>query len=67
MLDELHLPRTEGHVDSPGGPPHEDGELEHSGVVYLFGPDDRATVLHSGGTTVAQYTSDLRRLLSEGS
>lgn len=63
VLDALHLPRTEGHVDPPDGPPHEDGELEHSGVVYLFGPDDRATVLHSGGTTVAQYVSDLRRLL----
>lgn len=67
VLDELHLPRTEGHVDPPDGPPHEDGELEHSGVVYLFGPDDRATVLHSGGTAVAQYISDLRRLLTEGS
>ena len=67
VLDALHLPRTEGHVDLPDGPPHEDGELEHSGVVYLFGPDDRATVLHSGGTTVAQYASDLRRLLSERS
>ncbi|TFV66529.1 UNVERIFIED_ORG: SCO family protein [Bacillus sp. AZ43] len=67
VLDELHLPRTEGHVDPPDGPPHEDGELEHSGVVYLFGPDDRTTVLHSGGTTVAQYISDLRRLLTEGS
>ena len=67
VLEELHLPRTEGHVDPPDDPQHEDGELEHSGVVYLFGPNDRATVLHSGGTTVAQYTSDLRRLLTEGS
>ena len=67
VLDDLHLPPTEGHVDAPGGPPHEDGELEHSGVVYLFGPGDRATVVHSGGTTIPQYTSDLRRLLAEGS
>lgn len=66
VLDELHLPRTEGHVDPPGGPAHEDGELEHSGMVYLFGPDDRATVLHSGGATVADYAGDLRQLLTEG-
>ena len=67
VLDQLHLPRTEGHVDPPGSPAHEDGDLEHSGVVYLFGPDDRATVLHSGGATVADYASDMRRLLAEGS
>ena len=67
VLDELHLPPTEGHVDAPDSPPHDDGELEHSGVVYLFGPGDRATVVHSGGTTIPQYTSDLRRLLAEGS
>ncbi len=67
VLDDLHLPPTEGHVDAAGSPPHEDGELEHSGVVYLFGPGDRATVVHSGGTTIPQYASDLRRLLAEGS
>jgi protein SCO1/2 len=67
VLDDLHLPPTEGHVDAAGSPPHEDGELEHSGVVYLFGPGDRATVVHSGGTTIPQYTSDIRRLLAEGS
>ena len=66
VLDELHLSRTEGHVDPPGSAPHEDGSLEHSGVVYLFGPDDRATVLHSGGTTVADYARDMRRLLAAG-
>ena len=66
VLDELHLPRTEAHVDPPGTPSHEHGELEHSGVVYLFGPGDRAAVVHSGGTTVGQYTDDIRRLLAEG-
>ena len=66
VLDELHLPRTEGHVDSPGGPPHDDGELEHSGVVYLFGPGDQAAVVHSGGTTAAQYASDISALLASG-
>ena len=66
VLDELHMPRTEGHVDPPGGPPHDDGELEHSGVVYLFGPGDRATVVHSGGTTAAQYLDDMSALLTTG-
>ena len=65
-LDGLHLPRTEDHVDPPGGPPHDHGALEHSGVVYLFGPGDRAAVVHSGGTTVRQYADDIRRLLAEG-
>lgn len=63
VLDQLHLPRTEGHVDPPDAAPHDDGSLEHSGVVYLFGPGDEETVVHSGGTTVDQYTSDISRLL----
>lgn len=67
VLDQLHLPRTEGHVDSAGGPAHDDGALEHSGVVYLFGANDESTVLHSGGTTVDQYIGDLRQLLTEAS
>ncbi|WP_171058042.1 SCO family protein [Modestobacter altitudinis] len=66
VLDQLHLPRTEGHVDAPDAAPHDDGSLEHSGVVYLFGPGDEEVVVHSGGTTVAQYTSDMRRLLDRG-
>ena len=66
MLDELHLHRTGAPVNAPGGQRHEGGRLEHSGVVYLFGPGDEATVLHSGGTTDAQYASDISRLLSEG-
>ena len=65
VLDELHLPRTEGHVDPPGGPAHDHSGLEHSGVVYLFGPGDSTTVIHSGGTTVSQYAGDLRLLLSD--
>lgn len=65
VLDELHLPRTEGHVDPPGAPAHDHSGLEHSGVVYLFGPGDSATVVHSGGTTVPQYAGDLRLLLSD--
>ena len=39
-----------------------DYEVDHSGAVYLFGPDDKL-VLHSGGTTPRQYTEDLTRLL----
>ena len=63
-LETLYLPPTEGHVDPPGATPHDDGEFEHSGVVYLFGPGDDATVVHTGGTTVAQYVSDIRQLLA---
>lgn len=66
VLDELHLPRTERHVDPPDAAPHDHGGVEHSGVVYLFGPGDRATVVHSGGTTGPQYAGDIRRLLAQG-
>ncbi|NEK93369.1 SCO family protein [Modestobacter muralis] len=65
VLDQLHVPRTEGHVDPPEAAPHDDGTLEHSGVVYLFGPGDEATVLHSGGTTADQYAADISRLLDQ--
>jgi protein SCO1 len=65
-LDQLHLPHTEGHVDPPDTEAHDDGDLEHSGVVYLFGPDDPGTVVQSGDTTVAQYASDMSRLLERG-
>ncbi|WP_336031536.1 SCO family protein [Geodermatophilus sp. FMUSA9-8] len=63
VLTDLHLTATEGHVDPPTSAPHGDGGFEHSGVVYIFGPDDERTVVHTGGTTVAQYASDLRELL----
>lgn len=66
VLDELHLPRTELHVDPPDAPPHDHGGVEQSGVVNLFGPGDRATVVHSGGTTTQQYTGDIQRLLTHG-
>ena len=66
VLDGLHLPRTEPHVDPPGAAPHAHGAVEHTGVVYLFGPGDHATVLHSGGSTAEQYTDDIRRLLAGG-
>lgn len=65
-LASLYLPPTERHVDPPGAEPHGDGEFEHGGVVYLFGPGDDATVVHTGGTTVAQYVSDFRQLLANG-
>jgi len=39
-----------------------DYQMNHSGSVYVFGPDGE-TVLYSGGTTVGQYAADLTRLL----
>jgi hypothetical protein len=33
-------------------------------VVYLFGPGDEETVVHTGGATVTEYAGDLRRLLA---
>jgi protein SCO1/2 len=37
-------------------------EVNHSGSVYVFGPNGQ-TVLYSGGTTVGQYAADFTRLL----
>ena len=64
-LDALDLPRTEAHVDASEKGPHEhpDGDLDHSGVLYLFGPQDRATVVHTGGATPTQLAEDVERLL----
>lgn len=66
VLDDLHLPRTEQHSDPPGAAPHAhpNGDVDHSGVVYLFGPGDRQTVIHTGGSTPGQYAADIGALLN---
>lgn len=72
MLRQLYLPSTERmekpedpvkHPDD-GGRHHEHGDyaVDHSGVVYAFGPGD-SSVLYSGGTTPSQYAADFARLL----
>lgn len=65
VLDTLHLPRTDQHADPLGATPHAhpDGDVDHSGVVYLFGPGDRQTVIHTGGSTPEQYAADIDALL----
>jgi protein SCO1/2 len=74
VLSQLHLPaslryhvtKPAPHTHSPGEPAHEHGgddyEVEHSGVVYAFGPKGR-TVLYTGGTTPPQYAADFARLV----
>lgn len=66
VLGELYLPRTERHTEPPRANVHvhPEGDVDHSGVVYLFGPGDRQTVIHTGGTTPGQYAFDLAALLS---
>ena len=72
MLRQLYLPGTE-RMEQPkdpvkhpdhGGHHHEHGDygIDHSGVVYAFGPGD-SSVLYSGGTTPSQYAADFARLL----
>ncbi len=41
-----------------------DYEVNHTGSVYVFGPDG-TSVLYTGGTTPAEYASDFRKLLSD--
>jgi protein SCO1/2 len=41
-----------------------DYEFNHSGSVYVFGPDGE-TLLYTGGTTVNQYAADFTRLLHD--
>lgn len=48
------------HQQAP--PDGTDNGVDHSGMVYLFGPGDKM-VLHSGGTTPQQYAEDFTRLL----
>jgi protein SCO1/2 len=69
--EELYLPKTK-RVDNPSEQivhPHEDAEahthgdysVDHAGIVWAWGPGDRA-VIYTGGTTPAQYAEDLTRL-----
>jgi protein SCO1/2 len=71
-LNELHLPQTTRNpsptpaVSHPPGHDHGDHDhddygVDHSGVVYAFGPGGR-TVLYTGGTTPTQYAADFSRL-----
>lgn len=75
VLSQLHLPaslryevtKPAPHTHSPSEPAREhahgdDYEVEHSGVVYAFGPNGR-TVLYTGGATPPEYSSDFDRLL----
>ena len=60
------IPEADGHQHrhSSDGSSERDGDYEvnHSGSVYVFGPEGE-TVLYSGGTTVNQYAADFERLL----
>jgi protein SCO1/2 len=47
------------HVDDHGY------EVDHSSVVYLFGPDGQS-VIYTGGAIPADYADDFVRLLDEG-
>lgn len=69
--EELYLPKTK-RVDNPAEGivhPHDDAEahahgdysVDHAGIVWAWGPGDRA-VIYTGGTTPAQYAEDLTRL-----
>ena len=54
------------HPAPPEGASTEQGDygVNHSGSVYVFGPDG-ATLLYTGGTTVAEYAADFTELLEE--
>lgn len=52
---------AEGHTHPDGDP---DGyAMDHTSVVYLFGPDD-TTLIYTDGATLTDYADDLTRLLS---
>ena len=73
MLKQLYLPQTrrlphpEDPIEHPddGGPHHDHDTygVEHSGVVYAFGPGD-STLIYSGGTKPAEYAADFSRLIT---
>ena len=50
----------EGHIHPDGDPGGY--AMDHTSVVYVFGPDD-TTLLYTGGATPPDYADDLSRLL----
>lgn len=76
VLHQLHLPPSLRY-EASASPPHthtateahphpagdsDDYEVDHSGAVYAFAPDEHA-VLYTGGTTPPQFAVDFARLL----
>lgn len=65
--DPSAVPQSDGHqhTHAPGSSASSgsDYQVNHSGSVYVFGPNGE-TVLYSGGTTVDQYAADFTRLLA---
>ena len=55
-------------TEAPHGGKHDGGhasggyEVNHTGSVYVFGPDD-ASVIYTGGTRPREYAADFERLL----
>lgn len=64
--DSTASPQADGHQHEHAADsspkPEGDYEVNHSGSVYVFGPNGE-TVLYSGGTTPDQYAADFKRLL----
>ena len=59
---------AEDHPHSGGAVPPtaaDTYEVSHTGSVYLFAPGG-VSVVHTGGTSVADYAADLTRLLPRG-
>lgn len=52
---------TQDHAHPPGSSGYGYG-VDHSSIVYMFGPDG-TTVMYTGGATPADYAADLTRLL----
>lgn len=59
-----HHDTSSHHDPKPGASEHgpSDYQVDHSGSVYIFGPNGEM-VLYTGGTTVNQYAADFTRLL----
>lgn len=74
VLDELHLPQTRRNpnpsptVSHPPAHTHTHGDndgygVDHNGIVYLFGPDDRV-LIYTGGTRPSEYADDLAKVVA---
>lgn len=62
--DESHAPAQapdEQHTHPPGST-GSDYDVDHTSVVYVFGPD-RTTLIYTSGATPAEYAADLGRLM----
>lgn len=60
--EHLHEQTPEAQHTHPPGGDGDDYAVDHTSIVYMFGPDG-TTLIYTGGATPSTYAADLARLL----